>query len=183
MLARGSWISMQIARHDDDHGDDDAVTFYLINCFISVYSSYCFAYYYSPQVSRTLLSILAEFNNAIDWTVPSSPLMTVPKTPIIIAITATFMLHSFFCSLARSRYLSFFSLSFNYYYLLFESFSYQRLLMFIHWSLSDSKSPQVSRTLLSILTDLNNVVVWTASTRPVISKSFSPFGDCNKSLD
>ena len=44
--------------------------------------------------------------------------------------------------------------------------------MVSHWSLSD-KSPQVSRTLLSILTDLNHAVVWTVSTRPVISKSSS----------
>ena len=29
-----------------------------------------------------------------------------------------------------------------------------------HWSLSDSKSPQVSRTLLSILVNHNNAVVW-----------------------
>ena len=28
-----------------------------------------------------------------------------------------------------------------------------------HWRLSDSKSPQVSKTLLSILADLNNYVV------------------------
>ena len=41
-------------------------------------------------------------------------------------------------------------------------------------SLSDCKSPQVSRTLLSILSDLNNVVVWMASTRPIIAKSSSP---------
>ena len=46
--------------------------------------------------------------------------------------------------------------------------------MAFHWSLSDSKSPQVSRTLLSILADLINAVVWTVSTRPVISKSSSP---------
>ena len=32
--------------------------------------------------------------------------------------------------------------------------------MVFHWSLSDSKFPQVSRTLLSILADLNNAVVW-----------------------
>ena len=44
-----------------------------------------------------------------------------------------------------------------------------------HRSLSDSKSPQVSRTLLSIMTVLNNVVVWMVSTRPPTSKSFSPF--------
>ena len=47
----------------------------------------------------------------------------------------------------------------------FESFSHQRF----HWSLRDNKSPQVSRTLPSILTDLNNAGVWRVSTRPVIS--------------
>ena len=45
--------------------------------------------------------------------------------------------------------------------------------MGFHWRLSGSKSPQVSGTLLSILTDLNNIVVWTVSTRSLISKSFS----------
>ena len=49
--------------------------------------------------------------------------------------------------------------------------------MVFHWSLSDSKSPQVSRTLLSILTDLNNVVVWMVTTCPLISKSSSPFNN------
>ena len=47
--------------------------------------------------------------------------------------------------------------------------------MVFQWSLSDSKSPQVSRTLLSILAVLNNAVVWMVSTRPPTSKSFSPF--------
>ena len=47
--------------------------------------------------------------------------------------------------------------------------------MVFHWSLSDSKSPQVSRTLLSILAVLNNVVVWMVSTYPPTSKSSSPF--------
>ena len=51
-----------------------------------------------------------------------------------------------------------------YHYLLRESFSDQ-------WSLSDSKSLQVTRTLLSILAVLNNVVVWMVSARPLISKS------------
>ena len=46
--------------------------------------------------------------------------------------------------------------------------------MVFHWSLSDSKFPQVSRTPHSILVDLNNVVVRTVSNRPVISKSSSP---------
>ena len=47
--------------------------------------------------------------------------------------------------------------------------------MVFHWSLSDSKSLQVSRTFSSILADLNNAVVWIVSTRPPISKSSNPF--------
>ena len=49
--------------------------------------------------------------------------------------------------------------------------------MVFHWSLSDHRSPQVSRTLLSILAVLNNVVVWMVSTHPSTSKSSSLF--CN----
>ena len=49
--------------------------------------------------------------------------------------------------------------------------------MVIHRSLSDSKSPQVSRNLLSILAILNNVVVWVVSIRPPTSKSSSPFSN------
>ena len=80
----------------------------------------------SPQVSRTLLSILAVFNNAVVWMVstrsPTSkssrpfnnPLVTIPKAPITIGIIVTFMFQSFFNSLARSRYLSLFSHSFSF---------------------------------------------------------------------
>ena len=49
--------------------------------------------------------------------------------------------------------------------------------MVFHWSLSDSKSPQVSRTLLSILAVLSNVVVCMVFTRPPTSKSSSPFSN------
>ena len=49
--------------------------------------------------------------------------------------------------------------------------------MVFHWSLSDSKSPQVTRTLLRILAVLNNPVVWVVSTRPPTSKSSSPFNN------
>ena len=49
------------------------------------------------------------------------------------------------------------------------------LLMDFPWSLSESKSPQISRTLLSILAVLNNVVVWMFSTHPTTCKSSSPF--------
>ena len=49
--------------------------------------------------------------------------------------------------------------------------------MVFHWSLSESKSPQVSRTFLSILAVLNNVVVWMVSTRLPTSNSSSPFSN------
>ena len=74
----------------------------------------------SPQVSRTLLSILVDFNNALDWMVLirfpiynfssllSKPLWTVPRAPITIRIIAILMFHSFLCSPARFKYLSFF---------------------------------------------------------------------------
>ena len=48
------------------------------------------------------------------------------------------------------------------------SFSHQRELVVFRWSLSDSKSLQVSRGLLSIPADFNNAVVWGISTRPLI---------------
>ena len=80
----------------------------------------------SPQVSRTRLSILAVFSNAVVWifsTPPptskssrpfNNPLVIVPNATITIGTIITFMCHSFFNSLARSRYLSFFSLSFRF---------------------------------------------------------------------
>ena len=79
-----------------------------------------------PQVSRTRLGIPAVLSNAVVWIVstrsPTSkssrpfnnPLVIVPKAPITIGTIVTFMFHSFFNSLARSRYLSFFSLSFRF---------------------------------------------------------------------
>ena len=51
------------------------------------------------------------------------------------------------------------------------------VLMVFHWSLSDSKGPQVFRALLSILAVLNNAVVWIISTRLPTSKSSSSFSN------
>ena len=42
----------------------------------------------------------------------------------------------------------------------FESFFHKRQLMVFYWSLSDIKSSQVSKILVSILANLNNGVVW-----------------------
>ena len=44
---------------------------------------------------------------------------------------------------------------------------------FFYWSLSDSKSPPVSRTLLRTLTDFRSAVVWKISILPLISKGIS----------
>ena len=44
--------------------------------------------------------------------------------------------------------------------------------MVFYWNLWDSESRQVFRTLLNILADLNNTVVWMVSTRLLISKSY-----------
>ena len=44
--------------------------------------------------------------------------------------------------------------------------------IFFYWNLINSKSPQVYRTLLSILANLNNTVVWMVAI--LISKSSSP---------
>ena len=46
--------------------------------------------------------------------------------------------------------------------------------MIFHLSPSDSKSPQVSRTFLSIRPDLNNAVIWMASAGPAMYKYSSP---------
>ena len=54
----------------------------------------------------------------------TNPFVTAPSAPITIGITITFMFQSFFNSLARSRYLSLFSLSFS----------------FILWSVGTAKS-------------------------------------------
>ena len=56
---------------------------------------------------------------------------------------------------------------------LFESFLYEFHLMIFHYSLSDSKSPQISRTHLSILADLNHSVVFMISILSLISNSSS----------
>ena len=80
----------------------------------------------SPQVSRTLLGILADLKSAAVRMVstcplifksssPSAnPLVTLSMAPITIGIIVNYMFLGFFNSLARSRYLSFFSLSFKF---------------------------------------------------------------------
>ena len=137
----------------------------------------------SPQVSRTLLSILADLNNAAVWTVSTRPVIskssssrtnpsvTIPRSPITFGIIVTFMIHSFFGfffnSLARLGYLSFFSHSLN----------------FTLWSPGTSKS-----TILQVLFFFFLLIiirsgylaeirwsVWNILEYPVPSSSFSSY--------
>ena len=64
-------------------------------------------------------------------------------------------------------------LGFNYVntIIIFELASFSHQLMSFHRSLRDSKSPSVSKTLLYILTDLSNAVVYMISLCPPISNS------------
>ena len=132
----------------------------------------------SLQVTRSLLSILAVLNNAVVWMVStrlltskssspfSNPLVTVPNAPIIIGIIVTWMFHSFFSSLARSRYLSFFSYSFS----------------FILWSAGTAKSIilQVLFFLLIIIkSSLLAVIRWSVCILKfhwILCESFSRSG-------
>ena len=75
------------------------------------------------SLPRTLLSILTDLNNTAVWIVSIRPpisnssrllsksLETVPSAPITTDITVTLMFHNYLSSLARSKYLTRFSLS------------------------------------------------------------------------
>ena len=119
----------------------------------------------SPQVSRTLLSILAHFTNSVVWMVSTCPviskssspctnlLVIVPRAPITISKIVIFMFHSFFNSIARSSYLSFFSHSFS----------------FILWSAGTAKS-----TILQVLFFcwlLLGLAVWPRLGDPFVSQN------------
>ena len=119
----------------------------------------------SLQVSRTLLSILAVLNNAVVWMVSTRPptsnssspfnntLVIVPNALITIGIIINCMFHSFFDSLARSRYLSFFSHSFS----------------FILWSAGTAKSPILQVLFFCWL--LLSLVFWPRLGDPCVCRS------------
>ena len=91
-------------------------------------------------------------------------LSDLPKSTISLSLSIYIYIYSQLCfSLLLSFTQSF--------------FLHQRKLVVFHWCLSDSKFPQVSRTLLSILAVLNDDVIWMVSSRPSISKSSSPFSN------
>ena len=122
----------------------------------------------SFQVSRTRLNILADLNNAVVCMVSncslisksSGPftysLVTVPTAPITIGTVVTFMSHCFITSLARSRYLSIFSLSF----------------IFTLWSAGTVRSTiQLVLSLFFFLRLSLGLVVWPRLDDPFVSQN------------
>ena len=123
----------------------------------------------SPHVFRTALKILADLNNIVFWMVSTrvlisssssffnNPFMTLPNASITIGITVTFMFHGFFSSLARSRYLSLFSFSFN--FTLWSAGKAKYRLRLVHFFL-------LSTTIL---------VVWPRLDNPFVSQNHREF--------
>ena len=83
--------------------------------FISVLTGGFSLKYEWQQVSRTLLSILLDFNYVVFWMMSILPLIssspslfswllgTLPRAQITVVITNIFMFHNFFNSLARCK--------------------------------------------------------------------------------
>ena len=143
----------------------------------------------SPQISRTLLGILADFNNAVVWMVTNSPLIsnsscpginllvTVPKALIIIAITVTFMFHGFFSipKQGSGTYLSFRFLSTFFMVSQFSFFSSLLLGLVILLLFARIQSTKISRTRAIILANFNSTVLLIVLTLFLISSVTSVF--------
>ena len=164
----------------------------------------------SSQVSRSRLRILAVLSNTliriVSTRLPTSKssrpfnnaFVIVPKAPIKIGTIVTFIFHSIFNSLARSRYLSFFSHSFRFilwsawtamstilqifFFCWLITYSFRVFHISVSWWFSTgvwvtASLLQVSRSRLRIPAVLSNAVVWIVSTRLPNSKSSRPFNN------
>ena len=108
-----------------------SLLFTILQFFISVLADGFSLEFERQQVSSSLQDSSQDSGRSSKSSGPfNNPLVIVPKALIIIGTIVTFMFHSFFNSLARSTYLSFFSHSFR----------------FILWSAGTAKS-----TILQIL--------------------------------
>ena len=108
------------------------------------------------QVSKILLSILADFYDAVVWMVPifplvscssslfSMPLGTVPRALTTVGITDTFKFRKIFCSLAKSKYLSCFLPSFSFIFSTLSRFMY--LSIFLLSVISLLRSAQMAKS-------------------------------------
>ena len=123
----------QIAQFPVDHLPNPFVQVFIIPyiLFLTIVSRWFFSgiwgYSKSPLFSRTLLTILADINNAVVWMVSTCPLIFKSSSPFTnllgivpsalittgINVTLTSLVYVF-SSLAKSWYLSLFLLSFNF---------------------------------------------------------------------
>ena len=125
----------------------------------------------SPLVSRTLLSILADFSNSVVWIVSILPMIysssslfsrfwgIVSRAKSIIGITITFVFHRLFSSLARSMYL--YSFIVIYSMLVFTS----AISGSFHWSPSDSKSCQAVESYI-VIYFAHKINIWVLDRTP-----------------
>ena len=126
----------------------------------SVSYSTAFFFLVLCQVSSTCSSFAFFFNF----------LFPVCRNAIFHLSASSFLISTASCLLAKIRW-SICSENLRLLFHSFVSFSYQRKLRVFLWGLSDSKSLQVPRTLLSIQPNFNNAVLGMVSTRPVITES------------
>ena len=124
----------------------------------------------SPQVTWTLISIPADLN-AVVWMVLTYPLISnssnfltkplgiIPSAPITIGITITFILHRFYSSQPRFKYLSLF-----FFPLIFSLWSLQVFPTSINWWSFTGVWMTASLLRCPVLFS----VVWPISTMPLI---------------
>ena len=131
----------------------------------------------SPQISKTFLSSVAYLKNAVFWMFLILPLISTPPNRSSICLKTVPKAQSTVSS--SLSYSAVFSLTSKIIillllFLLFEVFP-PALVDVFSLDFKWQKVSKCSRTFLSILTDLNNAVVWMISTRPLISKSSSSY--------
>ena len=96
-----------------------------------------------------------------------SLLITFPTQLCLILYSfCTNLLHSLVSLLSPCNVHFLFCCTLSLYF--FQVFLTSVELIVFHWTLSDIKSPQVSRTLLSILANINNAVIWMVLILPPI---------------
>ena len=99
------------------------------------------------------------------------------KVEVLIILYAFFQFYSVvkWDNLAPSLFPDYYYYYYYYYCCYYYYYSLRVFHLGISWRSFSDVWVTVSRTFLSILADINNVVVWMVSTSPLISKSSSPF--------
>ena len=127
------------------------------------------------QVSRTLLNIMTDLNNVIVWMFLAPHLISNPPVLLPSLWEPSQANQSHLISLSPSYSIAFLILWQNPFIITPWEFFTPALADGFSLDFEYSKSLQVSRTLLSIVANLNKAAFWIVSTRPLTSKSINPF--------